>query len=111
MRFNVFIALLVTTFIICNPTFGTAEMVANVAEVRRLRAEGSPKTHKPQIKFVSEAMVQGAVKNPKSWPRLKKFAKITLGATVGALAIYGAYKLMTKETAAAVDATTTTGSA
>ncbi|OWZ16039.1 RxLR effector protein [Phytophthora megakarya] len=143
MRFSAFIALLITNFITCSPSFGTAEKVANAVEVRRLLsivikggntlvyqllkleafeksmvANGNetavkaainmvanyPKVSKPQVKFVPEAMVQGA-------PRFKMFVKITLGPSVGALAIYGAYKLMTKEAAAAVDAATTTRSA
>ncbi|OWZ11664.1 RxLR effector protein [Phytophthora megakarya] len=77
------------------------KMVANVPKVSEENA----------AKLVSEAIVQGVKKNPKSWPRLKKFAMITLGASVGALAVYGAYKLLTKDTAAAVVPTTTTGSA
>ncbi|OWZ09819.1 RxLR effector protein [Phytophthora megakarya] len=58
----------------------------------------------------AQTLATAAKKNPKSWPRLRKFVKITLGATVGGLAIYGAYKLMTKDSAAAAT-TTTTGSA
>ncbi|OWZ00674.1 RxLR effector protein [Phytophthora megakarya] len=77
------------------------KMVANTPKV----------SEKNAAKFVSEAIVQGVKKNPKSWPRLKKFAMITLGAQVGALAVYGAYKLLTKDNSAAVTTTTTTGSA
>ncbi|POM68029.1 Secreted RxLR effector peptide protein, partial [Phytophthora palmivora] len=63
-----------------------------------------------EVAKISEMMAATAKKNPKSWPRLRKFAKITLGAGVGALAIYGAYKLLTKDNAAAA-AVDTTGSA
>ncbi|OWZ05957.1 RxLR effector protein [Phytophthora megakarya] len=171
MRFSIFLALLVTTFIACCPSFASAENVFNDVEVRRLRAEAVPVpaeavkavanpasvqavmkagntlnerlfqmrafkqimaangdevaikaaikmvANTPKVseenaaKFVSEAIVQGAKKNPKSWPRLKKFAMITLGAQVGALAVYGAYKLLTKDNSATVTTTTTTGSA
>ncbi|KAG3097376.1 hypothetical protein PI124_g12688 [Phytophthora idaei] len=45
-------------------------------------------------------------KNAKSWPRLRRFAKITLGA--GGLAMYGAYKLMFDNNSQAATATTTT---
>ncbi|KAF1786029.1 hypothetical protein GQ600_15308 [Phytophthora cactorum] len=49
-----------------------------------------------------------ATKNAKSWPRLRRFAKITLGAAAGGLAIYGAYKLMFDKNSQAATATTTT---
>ncbi|OWZ20502.1 RxLR effector protein [Phytophthora megakarya] len=62
-------------------------------------------------KLVSQLVVEGVKKAPKSWPRLRKFVKIALGAQVGALALYGAYKLLTKGDAATVAPTTTTGSA
>ncbi|OWZ14663.1 RxLR effector protein [Phytophthora megakarya] len=62
-------------------------------------------------KLVSQLVVEGVKKSPKSWPRLRKFVLITLGAQVGGLAIYGAYKLLTKDSAATVIPTTTTGSA
>ncbi|OWZ07067.1 RxLR effector protein [Phytophthora megakarya] len=62
-------------------------------------------------KLVSQLVVEGVKKSPKSWPRLRKFVKIALGAQVGALAIYGAYKLLTKSDATTVAPTTTTGSA
>ncbi|OWZ06489.1 RxLR effector protein [Phytophthora megakarya] len=58
----------------------------------------------------SATLATAAKMNPKSWPKLRTFVKITLGATVGGLAIYGAYKLMTKDSAAAAT-TTTAGSA
>ncbi|ETK81153.1 hypothetical protein L915_13331 [Phytophthora nicotianae] len=49
-------------------------------------------------------------KDPKSWPRLKLFAKITLGATVGAFAMYGAYEaLFGKKSQTGAATTTTTG--
>ncbi|KAI9991023.1 hypothetical protein PInf_018641 [Phytophthora infestans] len=44
--------------------------------------------------LVSANIAQAVTKNRKSWPRLKKFAKIVMGATVGGFAIYGAYKLL-----------------
>ncbi|KAF1784918.1 hypothetical protein GQ600_14958 [Phytophthora cactorum] len=47
-------------------------------------------------------------KNAKSWPRLRRFAKITLGAAAGGLAMYGAYKLMFDKNSQAATATTTT---
>ncbi|OWZ09818.1 RxLR effector protein [Phytophthora megakarya] len=59
----------------------------------------------------SATLATAAKKSPKSWSKLRQFVKITLGATVGGLAIYGAYKLMTKDNAPAAATTTTTGSA
>ncbi|POM57607.1 Secreted RxLR effector peptide protein [Phytophthora palmivora] len=61
------------------------------------------------IAKLSASMATVVQKSPKSWPRLRKFAKYTLGATVGALAIYGAYKLLTRNSASTT--ATTAGSA
>ncbi|POM59553.1 Secreted RxLR effector peptide protein [Phytophthora palmivora] len=68
------------------------------------------RTSDEQMAKISQMIAEGAKKSPKSWPRLMKFTKVTLGAAVGGLAIYGAYKLLVKARAAPV-ATTTTGSA
>ncbi|OWY93153.1 RxLR effector protein [Phytophthora megakarya] len=62
-------------------------------------------------KLVSQLLVEGVKKSPKSWPRLRKLVMITLGAQVGVLAIYGSYKLLTKDSAVTVIPTTTTESA
>ncbi|POM59890.1 Secreted RxLR effector peptide protein [Phytophthora palmivora] len=165
MRFSVFVALLVATFIACT-SFSSAENVANDIDLRRLRADALPvpgvenaaknaasfvtklkdktalskavkavqannadeqavrriiqgyaaakegaKISDEAIAKLSASMATVVQKNPKSWPRLRKFAKYTLGATVGALAIYGAYKLLTRSNSSAVAPTTTTGSA
>ncbi|KAF4045228.1 hypothetical protein GN244_ATG02612 [Phytophthora infestans] len=59
---------------------------------------------------LSSMLAQTAQKNPKSWPRLRKFVKLSLGAGVGGLAIYGAYKLMFNKGSSEAS-TTTTGSA
>ncbi|ETK81243.1 hypothetical protein L915_13248, partial [Phytophthora nicotianae] len=160
MRFTVFIALLVATFLACC----SAESVQD----RRLRVEAAPvpvnkdnvakiaggfleklQTNTALSKAVKaiqasdgdEAVVRKAItafaatkdsvkmtdegvakisammattvqKNPKSWPRLRKFAKITLGGTVAGFAIYGAYKaLFDRKSSTAATTTTTTGSA
>ncbi|ETL87865.1 hypothetical protein L917_13019 [Phytophthora nicotianae] len=58
----------------------------------------------PVAKEIAEAVVQ----NPKSWSRLRKFAKIALGATVSRFAIYGAYKLLSGQSPQSVTPTTTT---
>ncbi|KAG6951532.1 hypothetical protein JG688_00013696 [Phytophthora aleatoria] len=63
------------------------------------------------IAKLSAMMAATIEKSPKSWPRLRKFAKITLGATVGGLAIYGAYKLLFDKNSSTAAITTTTGSA
>ncbi|KAF4033040.1 hypothetical protein GN244_ATG15037 [Phytophthora infestans] len=46
------------------------------------------------IAKISAMMANTAQKNPKSWPRLRKFAKISLGAAVASLVVYGAYKAL-----------------
>ncbi|ETP10871.1 hypothetical protein F441_13575 [Phytophthora nicotianae CJ01A1] len=61
--------------------------------------------------LVSTKIAETVTKNPKSWPRLRKFAKVTLGAAAGGLAIYGAYKLLfDKNSQTGTATTTTTGS-
>ncbi|KAK1939030.1 hypothetical protein P3T76_009105 [Phytophthora citrophthora] len=55
--------------------------------------------------------MMAVVKDPKSWPRLKKFVKVALGAGVGGLALYGAYKLLFNKESSSGPVTTTTGSA
>ncbi|KAF1791733.1 hypothetical protein GQ600_11668 [Phytophthora cactorum] len=132
MRFSVFVALLVATFLACCSNFASAESV----EDRRLRVEAAPAVNTENVakaaggfieKLKTNAALTRAVKavqtsngdeqavrkamttfaaakegakvsdegiaklsammattvqkNPKSWPRLRKFAKITLGAT------------------------------
>ncbi|KAF1772514.1 hypothetical protein GQ600_13899 [Phytophthora cactorum] len=122
MRFSVFVALLVATFLACCSNFASAESV----EDRRLRVEAAPavntenklktnaaltravkavqtsngdeqavrkamttfaaakegaKVSDEGIAKLSAMMATTVQKNPKSWPRLRKFAKITLGAT------------------------------
>ncbi|ETK81244.1 hypothetical protein L917_12959 [Phytophthora nicotianae] len=57
-------------------------------------AKDAVKTNDEQIAKLSSMIATTAQKNPKSWPRLRKFAKIALGATVGGYVIYLAYKLM-----------------
>ncbi|KAG7380410.1 hypothetical protein PHYPSEUDO_007231 [Phytophthora pseudosyringae] len=174
MRFAVFLALLVATFVACASSFASADTfeegfaifddeVDNVG--RRLRGEvavnkdnvakisggfltklkenavltkatkmamaakGDEAATRNAIKLaagaregakmsdetmakLSSMIAQTAKKNPKSWPRLRIFAKATLGAGVGALALYGAYKLMFDKTStSAATTTTTTGSA
>ncbi|POM68335.1 Secreted RxLR effector peptide protein [Phytophthora palmivora] len=78
------------------------KLAANIKDLSRTSDE--------QIAKISQMIAEGAKKSPKSWPRLMKFTKVTLGAAVGGLAIYGAYKLLVKDRGAPV-ATTTTGSA
>ncbi|KAG3109733.1 hypothetical protein PI125_g10669 [Phytophthora idaei] len=142
MRFNIFVALLVATFLVCCSSFVSA---GNVNDDRRLRAEDGKngavkavatfiermkekselttavkaiqtsnadeaaikteilgfaaakegaKMSDESMAKISKMLAENAKKNPKSWPRLRKFAKITLGATAGGLAIYGVYKLL-----------------
>ncbi|ETI55513.1 hypothetical protein F441_01780 [Phytophthora nicotianae CJ01A1] len=162
MRFSIFVALLVATFVVCCSSFTRAESVDLANFERRLREEAVPvnkdnvakiagswleklqtntaltkavktvqasdgdevavrkaitafaatkdavKTNDEQIAKLASMIATTAKKNPKSWPRLRKFAKITLGATVGGLAIYGAYKLLFDRNASGAAATTTT---
>ncbi|POM78290.1 Secreted RxLR effector peptide protein [Phytophthora palmivora] len=74
------------------------KLAANIKDLSRTSDE--------QIAKISQMIAEGAKKSPKSWPRLMKFTKVTLGAAVGGLAIYGAYKLLVKDNAVAVAATT-----
>ncbi|KAF1785282.1 hypothetical protein GQ600_19709 [Phytophthora cactorum] len=151
MRFSVFVALLVATFLACCSNFVSAESV----EDRRLRVEAAPlantataaknaggfvetlrtntalskavkavqasngdeqamrkaitafaaakegaKVSDESVAKLSAMMATTVKKNPKSWPRLRKFAKITLGAT-----------LLFDRNSSTAAATTTTGSA
>ncbi|KAF4034817.1 hypothetical protein GN244_ATG13178 [Phytophthora infestans] len=57
--------------------------------------------------LVSAKIADTVKKNPKSWPRLRQFAKITLGVSVG-LAAYGAYKMAFDKKAPADSTTSTT---
>ncbi|OWZ09817.1 RxLR effector protein [Phytophthora megakarya] len=163
MRFSVFVALLVATFIACT-SFTSAEDVVNLrADARRLPAvpaaignvdkaaknaatfveklkesvtltkavqkiqqsDGDETVIRSALKLaqgakegakisddavakLSASMATAVTKNPKSWPKLRKFVKVTLGAGVGALAIYGAYKLLHQNNS---PVTTTVGSA
>ncbi|EEY55288.1 secreted RxLR effector peptide protein, putative [Phytophthora infestans T30-4] len=74
-------------------------------------AKESAKMSDEGIAKISAMMADTVQKNPKSWPRLRKFAKITLGATIGGLAIYGAYKALFDRKSSTAETTTTTGSA
>ncbi|EEY55289.1 secreted RxLR effector peptide protein, putative [Phytophthora infestans T30-4] len=75
-------------------------------------AKESAKMSDEGIAKISAMMAGTVQKNPKSWPRLRKFAKVTLGATVAGFAIYGAYKaLFDRKSSTAATTTTTTGSA
>ncbi|KAL3666419.1 hypothetical protein V7S43_008670 [Phytophthora oleae] len=168
MRFSLFLALLVATFVACTTVANAENVVLQTNnEVRRLRSEAGVNQEnvakiaggfiskikesatltkalnmakaangdeaaakrvimlaagvKEGAKLSDETMVklsamiaESAKKNPKSWPRLKKFAKVALGVQVGALAIYGAYKLFfdkSSSTAAAMTTTTTSSGA
>ncbi|KAG3091243.1 hypothetical protein PI124_g16665 [Phytophthora idaei] len=160
MRFNVFVALLVATFLACCSNFASAESV----EDRRLQAlpadkvsqiakstgmyiedmltgdalkkavkaiqdsngdeqavkmaitsftaaKEAAKMDDKRIAELSATIANTVQKNPKSWPRLKKFAKIALGGQVAGLAFYGAYKLLVGGNSATAATTTTTDSA
>ncbi|KAI9985537.1 hypothetical protein PInf_004911 [Phytophthora infestans] len=48
------------------------------------------------LAHLNKVLAENAKKNIKSWPQLRMFAKVTLGATAGGLAIYDAYKLFDK---------------
>ncbi|KAF4027623.1 hypothetical protein GN244_ATG20754 [Phytophthora infestans] len=74
-------------------------------------AKESAKMSDEGIAKISAMMADTVQKNPKSWPRLRKFAKITLGATIGGFAIYGAYKALFDRKSSTAETTTTTGSA
>ncbi|KAG1709198.1 hypothetical protein DVH05_019842 [Phytophthora capsici] len=71
--------------------------------------EGAKLSDETMVKL-SAMIAESAKKNPKSWSRLKKFVKITLGIQVGGLAIYGAYKLLFDKSSTATTTTTTTSS-
>ncbi|KAK1939028.1 hypothetical protein P3T76_009103 [Phytophthora citrophthora] len=169
MRFTVFLAFIVVTFVACTSNFAQASTLAqdytggNVD--RRLRAAAAPvnkdnvakiaggfltkikegskltkaeqmikntngdeaavkkailmaSTAKESAKMSDESIAKLSamittvvVKDPKSWPRLKKFVKVALGAGVGGLALYGAYKLLFNKESSSGPVTTTTGSA
>ncbi|KAF1780352.1 hypothetical protein GQ600_13635 [Phytophthora cactorum] len=80
--------------------------------VKAVQASNGDEAADEGIAKISAMMANTAQKNPKSWPRLRKFAKITLGATVAGLAVYGAYKaLFDRNSSGAATTTTTTGSA
>ncbi|OWZ06358.1 RxLR effector protein [Phytophthora megakarya] len=159
MRFSVFLALLIATFIACTsvtsaehvsrqlpalPIPGAGDKAAKGAAtfleklkesatitkaVKQIQgANGDETVIRAALKMaqgakegakisddavakLSATMATAVTKSPKSWPKLRKFVKITLGATVGGLAIYGAYKLLTKDNASTAATTTTTGSA
>ncbi|KAF1780354.1 hypothetical protein GQ600_3266 [Phytophthora cactorum] len=162
MRFSVFVALLVATFLACCSSFAHADslrrlhakvpaVINNKDNVAKLAGEfleklktnaalaktvkavqasngdeaavrkaitafaaakENAKMSDEGIAKISAMMANTAQKNPKSWPRLRKFAKITLGATVAGLAVYGAYKaLFDRNSSGAATTTTTTGSA
>ncbi|KAF4031060.1 hypothetical protein GN244_ATG17156 [Phytophthora infestans] len=58
---------------------------------------------------VAAKIADTVAKNPKSSSSLRKFAKITLGAAAGGLAMYGAYKLLFDRNTEAAATTTTSG--
>ncbi|KAG1707059.1 hypothetical protein DVH05_026255 [Phytophthora capsici] len=74
-------------------------------------AKESAKMSDESIAKLSAMITTAVVKDPKSWPRLQKFVKVTLGAGVGGLALYGAYKLLFNKNSSSGPVTTTTGSA
>ncbi|KAL3671015.1 hypothetical protein V7S43_004199 [Phytophthora oleae] len=88
------------------------EAVAKKAIMLASTAKESAKMSDESIAKLSAMISTTVTKNPKSWPRLRKFVKVTLGITVGGLALYGAYKLLfNKGSSTAATTTTTTGSA
>ncbi|KAG1712468.1 hypothetical protein DVH05_000214 [Phytophthora capsici] len=86
------------------------EAVVKRAIMLASTAKESAKMSDESIAKLSAMISTSVVKNPKSWPRLRKFVKVTLGVGVGGLALYGAYKLLFNKDAASGPITTTTGS-
>ncbi|POM58192.1 Secreted RxLR effector peptide protein [Phytophthora palmivora] len=86
---------------------GDEQVIRSAMKLAAGAKEGA-KISDDAIAKLSESMAVAVKKSPKSWPRLRKFVKFTLGAGVGALAIYGAYKLLHQNNS---PVTTTVGSA
>ncbi|ETI41177.1 hypothetical protein F441_13510 [Phytophthora nicotianae CJ01A1] len=71
------------------------EMAVRRAITGFATAKEAAKMTDDNLAKLSVMIAESAKKNPKSWPRLRKFATIMLGVNVGGLAIYGAYRLIT----------------
>ncbi|KAK1941980.1 hypothetical protein P3T76_006302 [Phytophthora citrophthora] len=88
------------------------EAAAKRAIMIAASAKEGAKLNDEALGKISAMIAETTKKTPKSWPRLRKFVKVTLGVTGGALAMYGAYKLLfdKKSSTGPITTTTTTGS-
>ncbi|KAF4030478.1 hypothetical protein GN244_ATG17729 [Phytophthora infestans] len=54
-------------------------------------AKDAAKTSDTELAKLSTMIAESTKKNPKSWPRLRKFAIVMLSVNVGGLALYGTF--------------------